>query len=193
MWVRRAAIRPVPTYAQVTEHSLDSVRQNLADDDEQARAQLDAAFERFERTQPVLAAHVAAALGRPLDETALALGYFITLAVWLAFDAAHGQHLEPVTDDALNATVESMELDEQLRQTDPAEALDTDDVVAMEQPHLVGFVHEHIDATLDAHAEEIDVDDVHAIYRLVLLEILALSYAVKRPSGFPVAKSELLA
>jgi hypothetical protein len=193
MWVRRAAIRPVPPYAQVPSHAIDAVRQGLADDDERARAQLDQAFERFERTQPVLAAHVAEHLARPLDETALALGYFVTLAVWLSFEAAFGTHLEPVSEDALRATAESLELDEELRRSDPAEALDTDDVVAMEQPHLVGFVHEHIDATLEAHAESIDVDDVHATYRLVLLEVLALSYSVERPSGYPVAKTELLA
>ena len=44
-----------------------------------------------------------------------------------------------------------------------------------------------------AHAEEIDVDDVHTVYRVVLVEILALSYAVRRPEGYPVAKTELLA
>ena len=38
-----------------------------------------------------------------------------------------------------------------------------------------------------------DVDDVHAVYRLVLVEILALSYAVQRPAGYPVGKTELLA
>ena len=63
----------------------------------------------------------------------------------------------------------------------------------MEQPHVLSYIHEHIDATLDAHAEEIDVDDVHTVYRVVLVEILALSYAVRRPEGYPVAKTELLA
>ena len=63
----------------------------------------------------------------------------------------------------------------------------------MEQPELLEFVNEHVDATLEAHADSIDVDDVHAIFRLVLIEILALSYAVQRPSGYPVAKTELLA
>ena len=50
-----------------------------------------------------------------------------------------------------------------------------------------------IDATVDAHAEDIDVDDVHVVYRTVLVEVLALSYAVRRPEGYPVAKTELLA
>jgi hypothetical protein len=172
---------------------LEAVRNSLADDDDEAREQLDEAFERFERTQPALANRVADALSRPLDETALALGYFLTLAVWLAFEHAHGGHIDEIAEQELDATDELLTLDEELRRTDPAEALDSDDVIAMEQPYLLDFVHEHIDSTLEAHAEEIDVDDVHEVYRVVLVEILALSYAVQRPEGYPVAKIELLA
>jgi len=177
----------------VPARALEGVREGLADDDEGARAQLDEAFERFERSQPALASHLAEALGQPLDETALALGYFLALTVWLAFERAQGQHLDAVTDEQIRATIELLTLDEELRRADPAESLDTDDVVAMEQPHVLAFIHEHIDATLDAHAEQIDVDDVHTVYRLVLVEVLALSYAVRRPDGYPVAKTELLA
>jgi hypothetical protein len=193
VWVRRSAIRPVPAYATVPARALEGVREGLADDDEGARAQLDEAFERFERSQPALASHLAEALGQPLDETALALGYFLALTVWLAFERAHGQHLDAVTEEQIRATIELLTLDEELRRADAAESLDTDDVVAMEQPHVLAFIHEHIDATLDAHAEQIDVDDVHTVYRLVLVEVLALSYAVRRPDGYPVAKTELLA
>lgn len=175
------------------EHALDAVRENLSEDDETAREQLDEAFERFERSQPALAARIAEVLGKPLDDTALALGYFLALAIWLAFEDAHGEHLNEIGQDELDATGELLSLDEDLRRTDPAEALDSDDVISMEQPHLLDFVHEHVDATLDAHADEVDVDDVHQVYRVVLIEILALSYAVQRPSGYPVAKTELLA
>jgi len=193
VWVRRSAIRPVPAYAQIPGRALDAVREGLADDDDEAREQLDAGLARFERAQPVLAARVSEALGRPLDETAQALGYFLTLAVWLAFDAALSDRVAEVTDQELSATEELLRLDEELRGADPLEPLDSDDVVAMEQPDLVAFVHEHVDATLEVHAEAVDVDDVDAVYRLVLVEILALSYAVRRPVGFPVAKTELLA
>ena len=183
----------MPSYAKVAAHAIESVREGLADDDDEARTQLDEAFERFERTQASLAAHVAEALSKPLDETALALGYFLALAVWLAFEQAHGRHIDEVKEEELEATDQLLSLDEELRRADPAEALDSDDVIAMEQPHLLEFVHEHIDATLEAHADSIDVDDVHAVYRLVLVEVLALSYAVQRPAGYPVAKTELLA
>ena len=193
MWVRGTAIRPVPSYARVAASAIDAVRRGLADEDESVRTQLDEAFDRFEREQPALAAHVGDTLSSPLDETALALGYFLTLVVWIGFERAHGTYLEEVTVESIQATEELLELDEQLRRKDPAEALDTDDVIAMEQPGLLEFVHEHLDATLDAHAEDVDVDDVHAVYRLVLVEILSLSYAVRKPAGYPVAKTEMLA
>lgn len=193
VWVRRSAIRPVPGYAKVQAYCLESVRESLSEDDEDARTQLDDAFERFERTQPALANRVAEGLNKPLDETALALGYFLTLAVWLAFEQAHSHHIDEVKAQEIDATEQLLALDEELRRADPAEALDSDDIIAMEQPHLLEFVHEHIDSTLEAHAHDIDVDDVHAVYRVVLVEILALSYAVQRPAGYPMAKVELLA
>lgn len=172
--------------------ALDTIREALSDDDS-AREYLDEAFERFERKQTALSSFVSEALNRPLDETALALGYFLALAVWLSFEQTHGEHLNEISTDELLATDQLLELDEELRRADPAESLDSDDVIAMEQPHLLEFVHEHIDATLDAHAEQIDVDDVHTVYRMILVQLLALSYTVERPRGFPVYKTEALA
>ena len=193
MWVRGTAIRPVPSYAKVSEAALEAVRRGLSDEDDAVRNQLDEAFDRFEREQTPLAAHIGETLASPLDETALALGYFLTLVVWMSFERAHSRCLGQVSSESINATMELLDLDEQLRRKDPAEALDTDDVIAMEQPSLLEFVHEHLDATLEAHADDVDVDDVHSVYRLVLLEILALSYAVQKPAGYPVAKTEMLA
>ena len=193
MWVRRAAIRPVPPYALLPRRSLADVEERLADDGEEARQRLDDAFTRFEETQPALAERVTDALSAPLDETALALGYFLTLAVWLAFDRVFGAELAEVTETALAGVEESLQLDEQIRLSDPAEALDSDDVVAMEQPEALAFVHEHLDAALEANANEVDVDDVHSIYRVVLIEVLALSYAVRPPANVEVFETEFTA
>ncbi len=184
MWVRRAAIRPVPAFALVPSRALSSVEDELGQDDERARAHLDEAFARFEHTQPALAERISKALHGPLDETALALGYFLTLAVWLAFDRTFRGDVAEVSTTALGSVEEALQLDEQIRLSDPAEAVDSDDVVAMEQPDILSFVNEHIDAALDANAEEVDVDDVHAIYQVVLVEVLALSYAVKAPNNW---------
>lgn len=186
MWVRRAAIRPVPSFAQVPLRALADVEEQLASDDDEARGKLDEAFGRFERTQPALADRIAQILSGPLDETALALGYFLTLAVWLAFDGVFHDELDEISTVALTGVEESLKLDEQLRLADPAEALDSDDVIAMEQPDILSFVHEHIDAALEANASDVDVDDVHEIYRVVLIEVLALSYAVRPPGNWGI-------
>lgn len=192
MWVRSSAIRPVPSYARVPASALESVRLSLAEDEDEARIQLDEAFDRFEEEQPCLSAHIGDVLNAPLDETVLALGYFLALAVWLAFEQAHGQ-LDEVSAESIGATLELLGLDEELRRADPTESLDTDDIVAMEQPHLLEFVYEHVNATLEANAPHIEVDDIDVIYRVILVEILALSYAVGRPAGYTVAELEIQA
>jgi hypothetical protein len=172
---------------------LTTVEDELGEDDEQARARLDEAFSRFETTQPALAARISKTLNGPLDETALALGYFLTLAIWLAFDRVYHADLAEVTETALGGVEEALQLDEQIRLSDPAEAVDSDDVVAMEQPDVLSFVHEHLDAALEANADEVDVDDVHAIYHVVLVEVLALSYAVTQPSNWAMPVPEFSA
>lgn len=167
-----------------------AVETQLSDDDHGAREKLGEAFSRFEETQPELASHVSEMLSRPLDETALALGYFLSLAVWLGFDRHFGVALGHVTETALEGVAEALDLDEELRRADPAEAVESDDVVAMEQPHVLAFLHEHVDAALEANADEVDVDDVQRIYRLVLVETLALSYAVLPPRDVVLPSAE---
>ena len=101
--------------------------------------------------------------------------------------------LGEVTETALRGVEEALQLDEQIRLSDPAEAVDSDDVVAMEQPDVLSFVHEHLDAALEANADEVDVDDVHAIYHVVLVEVLALSYAVRAPANWAMPVPEFSA
>ena len=51
MWVRGAAIRPVPRYAVVGASTLEQIERELADDSPRARGELDEAFARFEAAQ----------------------------------------------------------------------------------------------------------------------------------------------
>jgi hypothetical protein len=190
MWVRGAAIRPVPPHAVVDVSALARVEKELADDTQSARGELDSAFARFERTQPHLAERVATVLGRPLDETALALGYFLSIAIWLAFERTFGERLGEVRADVLEATEASIGLEEELRAAHGEEPFDLDDVVSIEQPGVLAFVHEHVDAALDVAARaqggderEVDVDDVHTVYRAILVLTLALSHAVAPANG----------
>ncbi|HEY2510479.1 MAG TPA: hypothetical protein VGI39_06475 [Polyangiaceae bacterium] len=195
-WVRGAAIRPVPAYAVVPEATLSAVEEALAREDESEPSGVDEAFQRFERTQPSLADTMNEVLQKPIDETALALGYFLSIAIWLAFEKTFGDRLAQVTDDATRATEAALALEEELRATHSDEPLEIDDVVAMEQPGVLAFVHEHVEAALDPHGEsgrEVDVDDVHMVYRAILVLTLALSHAVKPVGGAAGTGKELLA
>jgi hypothetical protein len=195
MWVRGAAIRPVPAYAVVGREVLDRIEDELAENGLSPQSDLDDAFGRFEQTQCALAHQAAQTLARPLDETALALGYFLTIAVWLAFERAFGARLIEVDDQALEAAESALALEEELRATHSEEPLELEDVMAIEQPAILAFVNEHVEAALepgDGHghavpagreAREVDVDDVHAVYRNVLVMTLALSHAVSPASG----------
>jgi hypothetical protein len=189
MWVRRAAIRPIPGYARVPSEVLDRVELTLMGDDTETERQLETAFARFESTQPALSRRFAAALGKPITETTLALGYFLSLAVWLAFDQTFEGRLNEVSDQDLESTFQSVALDEEIRENAPDEIIETDDVVAMEQPEVVEFIREHIDVALE-NDEDAEVDEIDNIYRMVLVEVVALSYAVGPPDRFPVSRVE---
>ena len=198
MWVRGAAIRPVPRYAVVERETLERIERRLADDSSRGREELDGAFARFESTQPHVADAISQVLSRPLDETALALGYCLSIAVWLAFERTFGApRLREVSADALQATSAAIALEEELRASRGDEPFDLDDVVSIEQPNVLAFVHEHVDAALTTHEDgggrEVDVDDVHAVYRATILLTLCLSHAVLPVDGAGRGRDELIA
>jgi hypothetical protein len=202
MWVRGAAIRPVPRYAVVGAATLEQIERELADDSAGARDALDEAFARFESTQPHLADAICRLLSKPLDEPALALGYFLSISVWLAFERTFSEtRLREVSPDALTATEEAIELEEELRAAQGDEPFDLDDVVSIEQPNVLAFVHEHVDAALDplgriaqeGRASEVSVDDIHAVYRAIVLLTLCLSHAVVPVDGASRGGVELMA
>ncbi len=212
MWVRGAAIRPVPRYAVVDAATLDQIEKGLADESAEARSELDGAFARFEATQPELSDALSLVLSRPLDETALALGYFLSIAVWLSFERTFGApRLREVSADALRATEEAIKLEVELRAAHGDEPLDLDDVVSIEQPNVLAFIHDHVDAALEpraalagaggeggeaddaADAREVDADDVDTVYRAVVLLTLCLSHAVLPVDGAARGTRELMA
>jgi hypothetical protein len=191
VWVRSAAIRPVPPYALLSEKVLEEVEQFLGEEDERTDRKLQDAFERFERQQPALAVRMAHHLERTQDEVAVALGTFLGISLWLAFEESFRDTLTSLSETEVEAVAESLQLDEQLRGRDPAEAIDSEDVVAMEQPHAVEFLQEHVDAALEVHADSVDVDAVHGIYRMLLVTLLSLSYAVRPPERFTGESTEI--
>ncbi len=72
--------------------------------------------------------------------------------------------------------------------------------MSIEQPNVLAFVHEHVDAALEPRyegesdeAREVDVDDVHAVYRSIVLLTLCLSHAVLPVDGASRSNRELIA
>ncbi|MBM4358759.1 MAG: hypothetical protein FJ096_11710 [Deltaproteobacteria bacterium] len=193
MWVRSAAIRPVPPFAVLSREALEAVEEWLGDDEPTTEARLTEIFEALESKQPVLAARLGDAFVRCRDEVAEALGYFLGLTMYRAFEASFAGRLDAVTVEGLAGVEEALALDEELRGGDPAEAVDSDDVIAMEQPHVIAYIHEHLDTALEVHAASADVDAVHAIYRTLLVVLLALSYTVRAPDGAAHLGDEMLA
>ena len=204
MWVRGAAIRPVPRYAVVDAATLEQIERELADDSPRAHGELDGAFARFESTQPYLADALSQLLAKPLDDTALALGYFLSIAIWLAFERTFGEaRLREVSQDALEATEQAIKLEEELRAAHGDEPFDLDDVVSIEQPNVLAFVHSHVEAALDpavtseegegGTSRDVDVDDVRAVYRAVVLLTMCMSQAVVPVDGASRGGVELMA
>src|SRR6187551_2044260 len=177
MWIQRSAIRPVPPYARIGRASLEHLRNALQLEADESPAAFDEMYEEFEDRQPVLADHIGEVLSQPLQDSSVALGYFLSVSIWAAFDQTLGTALDAISPDELRSTTELFALDQDLRGQAPLDRLDTDDVVAMEQPALVEFVHESIQSTLRAQRGKLDTSELGEIYRMLLIEILALSYA----------------
>jgi hypothetical protein len=177
-----SAIRPVPPFARVERRVLEELERELGRDDPEARAELDRAFARFERTQPHLAARIAAVLAGPLEEPALALGYFLSIVVWLAFERSLGARLGEVDAEALLATVASVLVDEELH-AERSQPFEPGALLDGAQPGVSSFVREHVGVALAAlAAQSIDPHGVHQVHRAVVELTLALSHAVA-PSG----------
>jgi hypothetical protein len=190
MWVRRSALRPVPRHARLPVSSVAGIEATFSAADGRARQLAQAGFERLNAQQPALTEYLAHKFSDSLDETALALGHMLAVAVFVGFEGHAGSGLRRLSADAVAAADLALTADEELRRTDPRDALDSEDIVAIDQPALVAFVNEHIERTLDQNADAVDVDDVDTVFRAILVEILALSQAVAPPPGHAPGRDE---
>ena len=141
MWARGAAIRPVPKYAVIDRSVLDGIESELAECGSSPGSDDGSVyFSEFEKAQPRLAAHVAGVLSRRLDATAVSLGYFLTLAIWLAFHRSCGARLRTVTQDAIRAHEAALELERTIRAERAEKPIELEDVLQQEQPAILSFV-----------------------------------------------------
>lgn len=182
LFVRKAALRPVPRHAVIEERVVVELEEQL-DDDSALQELLDSAFRDMDRVQPVLSRWLAEKVSSPSDDLAQSLGYFLVVTVYLAFRDAFPSRLAVVDETALSLAQATFDADEELRRNDPTEVLETDDVVAIQQPALLQFVQHHLDQAVEQSGPSPDLPAFDLIYRSVLVEVIALSHAVAPSSG----------
>jgi hypothetical protein len=183
VFLRKAALRPVPSHAVVGDQAVESVEETLGDAQDALQNALDRGYAELDRKQPALATWLADEVSGRHDELVQSLGYFLAVTVYLAFAEAFPRRLREVDDGGLQMALDTLAADEELRANDPSEILDSDDVVAMGQPALLAFVQHHLDQALEQAGTELDLADLDRVYRAVLVEVIALSHAVESPSG----------
>ena len=193
MFFRKAALRPIPRHAVVERHIIDALESSLDAGDPSLQESLDRGYTELDRRQPVVAAWVSELLSNTEDELVQSVGYFLAVTLYLCFRDAFPRRLTEVSDEALRMADETLRADEELRAADPREILDSDDVLALRQPAVVGFLQHHVSEALDQGEGELNLDELDALYRTLLVQIIALSDAVSSPSGEVGPTREMLA
>lgn len=182
-FVRNTALRDVPRHAVVDEVAIQAVEDQLGEEGDDLQQTLDGTYREMDRKQPALAQWLAEQVSSRSDDLAQSLGYFLVVTVYMAFREAFPTRLGEVEETSLKLAIDMLAADEELRANDPSELMESDDVVAMGQPVLLHFVQHHLDQALTQGGEEPDLEAFDHIYRAILVEVIALSHAVRSPDG----------
>ncbi|MCA9536744.1 MAG: hypothetical protein KC593_23840 [Myxococcales bacterium] len=183
MFLRKAALRPVPRHAVVDEHFVQLVEAQLDAHEDDLQGVLDRGYAELDRRQPALSDWLAEQLSEGQDELVQSLGYFLVVTVYMTFREAFPTRLDEVDERSLQIALETLSVDEELRANDPTEALDSDDVVAMGQPAVIEFVQHHVEEAIEQAEGEVELEQLDRVYRALLVEVIALSHAVAGPRG----------
>lgn len=183
LFVRKAALRPVPKWALVDEVAVSAVEDALGEEGEELQQALDGAYREMDRRQPALARWLGEQVSGKSDDLAQSLGYFLVVTVYMAFAEAFPTRLGAVRDQELDLALATLDADEELRANDPTEVLESDDVIGMTQPVILHFVQHHLDQALEQAGEQPNLEAFDQIYRAILVEVIALSQAVTPPEG----------
>lgn len=182
VFLRKAALRPIPSYAVVEPHFIEAI-ESVLDEDGKLQARLDLGYRELDRRQPALSGWLSTELSMGRDEIVQSLGYFLIITVYMAFREAFPTRLHEIDEDALRLAIETLTADEELRANDPTEILESDDVVAISQPSMLSFIQHHVREALEQAEGEMNLEELDRIYRAVLVQVIALSHAVASPKG----------
>ena len=169
MWVSAGALEPVPSHAVVDDEAVAAVLRRLLTGDA-LRPELDAAFRRLEAHQPALAELLAGELAEIDSVSGQAVGYFLFLTVYYAFEQRFGARLASVSHRQLDAALERLLTDSEVRES-CAPSSCSEDVLAVGQPALMQLIDREIGKAADAQA-------LTPLLETLLIELLVLSEAV---------------
>jgi len=153
-WIRGAALRPVSPWAVVPPEVVQQLAEELSTAGEEVRTIVDRAYREFDVRQPTVSTFVAERINALADPTAVALGYFLSITVFMMFERAFGGRVREVNEEELLAAKEALDSEDELRQKDPAAWITSEDVVASHQPSVLAFVRQHLDAALEDDPSE---------------------------------------
>jgi len=169
MWVSPGALTPVPSHATIDETTVASVIKDLLRGDA-LRHELDATFRRLELRQPALAELIAGEVAEIESAPGQALGYFLFLTVYRAFEQRFGGRLGPVSHRQLDAALERLVTDSEVRES-CAPTTCSEDVLALGQPALMQLIDREL-----RKAE--NTEELMPAFEALLVELLVLSEAV---------------
>jgi hypothetical protein len=169
MWVAAGALEPVPSHAVVDETTVTSVLRQLTAGDA-LRVELDATFRRLELRHPALAELLAGELAEIESGASQALGYFLFLTVYLAFEQRFGARLGPIAHLQLDAALQRLVTDSEVRERCAPQTC-SEDVLALGQPALMQLIDREI-------RKASDTDALVPMFEVLLVELLVLSEAV---------------
>lgn len=158
-WIRGAALRPVSPWAVVPPEVVQQLADELSSAGEEVRNIVDRAYREFDVRQPTISTFVAERINALGDPTAVALGYFLSITVFMMFERAFGGRVREVNEEELLAAKEALDSEDELRQKDPAAWITSEDVVASHQPSVLAFVRQHLDAALEDDPSEDETEE----------------------------------
>jgi hypothetical protein len=171
MLIPPGALQPVPAFAVVPEDAIIAVLKRVTAD-AAVEPRLQAAFRTLELEHPALASFVGSELSELEDASAQALAYFLFLAVFMAFREAFGDRLAEVAQSDLDAVLDRLIVDSEVRGAACQAHSYSEDAIALGQPALMRLVHSEL------RDGDPDAADAEPMLQALLVQIVALTHAV---------------
>jgi hypothetical protein len=177
MFVERVALDPTPASARIEPTVLTAVLSLMLGDPGELARTLDAGFRDMEGRQPNLARFIASEITQLPGPRVQALGYFLAVLIFRAFEEAFGTRLGCVPTHDMTHMLERLIADGELRSGGAAGSSYSEDAIAIGQPALVGLLRSEVDRAV-AEDPNAPWEALDGFYESLLVMVLVLTQAV---------------